>query len=85
VCAGFIRALIREIREIRGCFIFCGFMNATEFLMPMNDSPPQELCGENMIRLWLPCLLSYLQPGGSQSLVVTGEMWLNQKPGGSAG
>jgi len=22
VCAGFIRALIREIREIRGCFVF---------------------------------------------------------------
>jgi len=46
VCAGFIRALIREIRAIRGCFIFCGFINATEFLMSMNDSPPQELCGE---------------------------------------
>jgi len=42
VCAGFIRALIREIR---GCFIFCGFINATEFLMSMNDAPPQELCG----------------------------------------
>ena len=45
VCAGFIRALIRAIRAIRGCFIFCGFINATEFLMSMNDTPPQELCG----------------------------------------
>jgi hypothetical protein len=44
VCAGFIRAWIREIRAIRGCFIFCGFINATEFLMSMNDAPPQELC-----------------------------------------
>jgi len=44
VCAGFIRASIREIRAIRGCFIFCGFLNATEFLMSMNDTPPQELC-----------------------------------------
>jgi hypothetical protein len=35
VCAGFIRALIREIR---GCFVFCGFINATEFLMSMNDA-----------------------------------------------
>jgi hypothetical protein len=42
VCAGFIRALIREIR---GCCIFCGFIHATEFLMSMNDAPPQELCG----------------------------------------
>jgi hypothetical protein len=38
VCAGFIRALIREIRAIRGCFVFCGFINATEFLMSMNDA-----------------------------------------------
>jgi hypothetical protein len=45
VCAGFIGALIREIRAIRGCFILCGFINATEFLMSMNDAPPQELCG----------------------------------------
>jgi len=44
-CAGFIRALIREIREIRGCF-FCGFINATEFLISMNGAPPQKLRAE---------------------------------------
>jgi hypothetical protein len=48
VCAGFLGALIREIREIRGCCIFCGLINATEFLMLMNDAPPQELCGSKM-------------------------------------
>jgi hypothetical protein len=52
VCAGFIRALIREIRAIRGCFIFCGFKNATAFLISMNGDDSCRKSSVSLYSLW---------------------------------